>query len=88
MHGGTRGHHLLDHRWLPCRRHLRALVGGRSARGCLPNIIVGVVGGLLGRWLAEQVNVGAGTGFIATLVVAIIGAVIIRFILESLNRRT
>ena len=65
-----------------------SLVGGRSARGCLPNIVVGVLGGLLGRWLADQTGVGSVTGFLATLVVAIIGAIIIRFILESLNRRT
>ena len=64
-----------------------AIVSGRSARGCLPNIIVGVLGGLLGRWVADQTGVEPITGFLATLVVAVIGAVIIRFVLESLNRR-
>lgn len=63
------------------------LVAGRSARGCLPNIVVGVLGGLLGLWLADQTNVGPVSGFVATLVVAIIGAVIIRFVLESFGRR-
>ena len=64
-----------------------ALVSGRSARGCLPNIIVGVLGGLLGRWLADQMGFGPVTGFVATLVVAIIGAIIIRFVLEALSGR-
>ena len=33
-----------------------ALVGGRTARGCLPNIVVGILGGIVGGWLAEQMG--------------------------------
>ena len=31
-----------------------ALVGGRTARGCLPNVIIGVIGGILGGWLVTD----------------------------------
>ena len=30
-----------------------AVVRNRSARGCLPNILIGVLGGLVGGWLAR-----------------------------------
>ena len=29
------------------------LVGAKTARGCLPNIVVGIIGGLVGGWLAD-----------------------------------
>ena len=32
------------------------LVGGTTARGCLPNIVVGILGGLIGGWLATQLG--------------------------------
>jgi len=31
-----------------------AVVGGRTARGCLPNIVVGILGAVVGGWLALQ----------------------------------
>jgi uncharacterized membrane protein YeaQ/YmgE (transglycosylase-associated protein family) len=63
------------------------VVPGRSARGCLPNILVGILGGLLGGWLARQLGFGQIEGFIAALIVAFFGAVIVRYILELLARR-
>ena len=33
-----------------------AVVGGRTARGCLPNIVVGVLGAVVGGWLAGQMG--------------------------------
>ena len=33
-----------------------ALIGARTARGCFPNILVGVLGGLLGGWLATAMG--------------------------------
>ena len=63
------------------------VVPGRTARGCLPNILVGVLGGLLGGWLARQTGLGATQGFIASLIVAFVGAVIVRYVIEALARR-
>jgi uncharacterized membrane protein YeaQ/YmgE (transglycosylase-associated protein family) len=64
-----------------------AVVGGRTARGCLPNIIVGVIGAFVGGWLAQQLGFAAGPGFLAALVVAIIGAVVVRLLLEAASPR-
>jgi uncharacterized membrane protein YeaQ/YmgE (transglycosylase-associated protein family) len=62
-----------------------ALLGARTARGCLPNIVVGIVGGLLGGWLAEQMGFGATQGFIAAVVVAVLGSLVVRLVLNALS---
>jgi len=64
-----------------------ALVGGRTARGCLPNIVVGILGALVGGWLARQIGFEQTTGFIAALVLAVFGAIVVRVILEALSPR-
>ena len=61
-----------------------AVVGGRTARGCLPNIVVGVLGGVLGGWLARQLGFGQGEGLLAAIVVAFLGSIVVRVLLEAL----
>jgi uncharacterized membrane protein YeaQ/YmgE (transglycosylase-associated protein family) len=62
-----------------------AVVGGRTARGCLPNVVVGVLGAIVGGWLAQQLGFEQTQGFIAAVVVAILGAIVVRVILEALS---
>jgi uncharacterized membrane protein YeaQ/YmgE (transglycosylase-associated protein family) len=64
-----------------------AVVGGRSARGCLPNIIVGILGAIVGGWLARQMGFGVGEGFLAAIVVAIGGSIVVRLFLELMSPR-
>ena len=64
-----------------------AVVGGRTARGCLPNVVVGVLGAVLGGWLAMQLGFGQAQGFLAAVVVAILGSIVVRVILEALAPR-
>jgi uncharacterized membrane protein YeaQ/YmgE (transglycosylase-associated protein family) len=64
-----------------------ALVGGRTARGCLPNVVVGILGGIVGGWLARQMDLGQVQGFIAAVVVATFGALVVRLVLNSLEQR-
>lgn len=64
-----------------------ALMGGKTARGCLPNIVVGVLGGLLGGWLAVQLGFGQTQGFIAAVVVAILGSLVVRLVLNAMSRQ-
>ena len=60
----------------------------RTARGCLPNILIGVLGGLLGGWIAREFfDVDQTAGFISAVVVAFVGAVIIRFLLALVTPR-
>ena len=60
------------------------LVGGRTARGCLPNVVVGILGAVVGGWIARELGFGQGAGFLAAIVVAVLGAVVVRVILEAL----
>jgi len=64
-----------------------ALVGGSTARGCLPNVVVGILGGLVGGWLATQLGFTSVQGFIAAVIVAVCGSVVIRLILNAINDR-
>jgi uncharacterized membrane protein YeaQ/YmgE (transglycosylase-associated protein family) len=60
----------------------------RTARGCLPNILIGILGGLIGGYLAENVFHTTGpTTWFGALVVAFFGAVIIRFLIGMTERR-
>jgi uncharacterized membrane protein YeaQ/YmgE (transglycosylase-associated protein family) len=63
------------------------VVGVRSAQGCLPTIVVGVVGGLVGGWLVDQMGLGQAQGFIGALVVATLGAIVVRIVLRALEDR-
>ncbi len=63
-----------------------ALVGGRTARGCLPNVVVGILGGIIGGWLAREMGFDQVQGFIAAVVVAVFGALIVRLVLNALDR--
>ncbi|HET9455880.1 MAG TPA: GlsB/YeaQ/YmgE family stress response membrane protein [Candidatus Limnocylindrales bacterium] len=62
-----------------------AVVGGRTARGCLPNIVVGVLGAIVGGFLARQLGFGEAEGFVAAVVVAVFGSIVVRVILEALS---
>lgn len=56
--------------------------GDRTARGCLPNILIGILGGLVGGYIAREFfDVNQTVGFIAAVAVAFIGAVIVRFLI-------
>lgn len=59
------------------------VVPGRTARGCLPNILIGVLGGLVGGWIARETRLGDASGFIGALVVAFVGAVIVRVVIAA-----
>lgn len=60
----------------------------RTARGCLPNILVGIVGGIVGGYLAQTtLGLNSTSGFFGALAVAFIGAVIVRFLIGITERR-
>jgi len=62
-------------------------VGVRSASGCLPTIVVGMLGAVVGGWLTRELGFSAERGFIGALIVAIIGAIVVRIVLRSLEGR-
>ncbi len=52
--------------------------------GLIANVLIGIVGSLLGYWLAGVLGIAAGGGFMRFLV-AIGGAVLLIFILRALG---
>jgi uncharacterized membrane protein YeaQ/YmgE (transglycosylase-associated protein family) len=62
-----------------------AVVGGRTARGCLPNVVVGILGAIVGGWIAVQLGFERGPTFFAVLVGSIVGAIVVRVILEAVS---
>jgi uncharacterized membrane protein YeaQ/YmgE (transglycosylase-associated protein family) len=63
------------------------VVPGRSARGCLPNLLVGILGGIVGGYLARELAIGDPRGFLGALVVAFFGAVIVRVVIGAVAPR-
>jgi uncharacterized membrane protein YeaQ/YmgE (transglycosylase-associated protein family) len=52
--------------------------------GLIANVLVGIVGAVLGSWIAGLVGL-APTGGIGRFVVAVLGAVVLIFILQALG---
>ncbi len=63
-----------------------ALIGGRTARGCLPNIVVGIIGGVVGGWLADSMGFTEINGLIAVIVTAVLGSILVRLVLNAISR--
>jgi uncharacterized membrane protein YeaQ/YmgE (transglycosylase-associated protein family) len=61
------------------------VVGVRSAQGCLPTIVVGIIGAIVGGWLSEQMGLGQVQGFIGALVFATLGAIVVRIVLRAIE---
>jgi uncharacterized membrane protein YeaQ/YmgE (transglycosylase-associated protein family) len=50
--------------------------------GLLGDIIVGVIGAFIGRYISQAAGLGLGSGLIGTLIVAFFGAIILLFIVR------
>lgn len=61
------------------------VVRNQTARGCLPNILIGVLGGLLGGFLARELRLGDARGFIGAVALSFVGAVIVRFLIGAIE---
>jgi uncharacterized membrane protein YeaQ/YmgE (transglycosylase-associated protein family) len=61
-------------------------VGTRSVQGCLPTIVVGILGAIVGGWIARGINADPVTGFVGALLFAIIGSIVVRLVLRALER--
>lgn len=54
--------------------------------GLIGNIIVGVIGSVIGTFLGGMLNLGIGNELVSTLIWAVIGAVILLFIIGLVKR--
>jgi uncharacterized membrane protein YeaQ/YmgE (transglycosylase-associated protein family) len=65
-------------------------VGTRTVQGCLPTMVVGVLGAVVGGWVMREAGNGPTESFIGALAVAILGSIIVRLVLRAIeggNRR-
>jgi len=54
--------------------------------GILGNMIVGVIGAVIGGHIFQVAGVAAGGGFISSLVTALIGALVLLFIINLIRK--
>jgi uncharacterized membrane protein YeaQ/YmgE (transglycosylase-associated protein family) len=60
-------------------------VGTRSVQGCLPTIVVGVLGAVVGGWLMRELGNGPTESLIGAIAVAILGSIIVRLVLRAIE---
>lgn len=58
-----------------------------AAFGLVGNIIMGVIGALLGGWLFRQLGINVGSELIGALLTAVVGAVVLLFALSLVKRK-
>ena len=66
---------------------LGSMIFKGSGLGLIGNIIVGIVGSILGYWVLGKVGVSLGDGWIGAILTGALGAIIILAILNLLFRR-
>lgn len=55
-------------------------------QGIVLNIVVGVIGALIGGWLLPMLGLGLGGGWIGFLITALIGAIVLLAIVNLFRR--
>jgi len=64
----------------------KLIMPGRDPGGFIITIVIGIVGALLGGWLATQFGFGDVTGFdLRSLIIAVVGALILLFLYRRLR---
>ena len=58
----------------------------KRSHGLLTNLVVGVVGSLIGAFLANALGISFG-GFVGSLAVSTVGAIVLLFLLGLIKRR-
>ena len=60
-------------------------VGTRTVQGCLPTIVVGILGAIVGGWIARQLGYGQVEGFFAAIIFSVLGSIVVRLILRAIE---
>ena len=67
---------------------LGSMIFKGSGLGLIGNIIVGIVGSVLGYWILGKLGVSLGTGWISAILTGALGAIVILAILNLIfNKR-
>ena len=54
--------------------------------GLLMNIVVGVVGALIGGWVFDLLGIGTGNGLMGGLITALVGAILLLWLISLFKR--
>ena len=54
--------------------------------GLLMNIVVGVVGALIGGWVFDLLGIGTGDGLMGSLISALVGAILLLWVISLFKR--
>ncbi|MEA4905791.1 MAG: GlsB/YeaQ/YmgE family stress response membrane protein, partial [Petrimonas sp.] len=54
--------------------------------GLFMNIIVGVVGALIGGWVFDLLGIGTGNGLMGGLITALVGAILLLWLISLFKR--
>jgi uncharacterized membrane protein YeaQ/YmgE (transglycosylase-associated protein family) len=54
--------------------------------GIIGNIIVGIIGAIVGSWLFDLLNISVGVEWIGLLITATVGAIVLLFVLSLIWR--
>ncbi|MDD4537125.1 MAG: GlsB/YeaQ/YmgE family stress response membrane protein [Petrimonas sp.] len=54
--------------------------------GLLMNIVVGVVGALIGGWVFDLLGIGTGDGLMGSLITALVGAILLLWVISLFKR--
>lgn len=65
---------------------LAGLISRGSGFGCIANLLIGLVGSILGGWIFSKLGIGGG-GFIYSLAAATVGAVVLVLIARLFSGR-
>jgi len=69
--------------------YIASKIVNRQGEGFFLDIILGIIGGVVGGWLFEQFGGTGVTGFnLWSMFVAIIGAIVVLFVYHSIRRVT
>ncbi len=61
------------------------VVPGGGREGCLANLLIGVLGGVVGGWIARELGLGDTEGFVGAVVVAAGGAILVRLVVNAFS---
>lgn len=58
-----------------------------SQMGAIANIVVGIVGGAVGSWVLNLLNISVSSGFIGSLISGILGSVILIYVYNLITKK-
>ena len=60
-------------------------VGTHSVQGCLPTMVVGILGAIVGGWIVRGIGNDPVQGFLGALVFAVLGSIVVRLVLRAIE---